>query len=66
MSMLTLSSTSKINFRFGGGPRGCIGSQFARLEAQLVLSTVIQKYEMDLVADRGLLARIQFCQPRGS
>ena len=38
-------------FPFGGGPRVCIGSQFAMIEAQLVLATVIQKYEMDLVAD---------------
>ena len=38
-------------FPFGGGPRVCIGSQFAMIEAQLVLATVIQRYEMDLVAD---------------
>jgi cytochrome P450 len=38
-------------FPFGGGPRVCIGSQFAMIEAQLVLATVIQRYEMELVAD---------------
>jgi len=38
-------------FPFVGGPRVCIGSQFAMIEAQLVLATVIQRYEMDLVAD---------------
>jgi cytochrome P450 len=38
-------------FPFGGGPRVCIGSQFAMIEAQLVLATVIQRYEMDLVPD---------------
>jgi cytochrome P450 len=38
-------------FPFGGGPRVCIGSQLAMIEAQLVLATVIQGFEMDLVAD---------------
>ena len=38
-------------FSFGGGPRVCMGSQFAMIEAQLVLATVIQRYEMDLEAD---------------
>jgi cytochrome P450 len=38
-------------FPFGGGPRGCIGSQFAMTEGQLVLATVIQRYSMDVVAE---------------
>jgi len=42
-------------FPFGGGPRVCIGSQFAMIEAQLVLATVIQGFEMDLVADHPVL-----------
>ncbi len=36
-------------FPFGGGPRICIGSNFAMLEAQLLLATIAQHYELDLV-----------------
>jgi cytochrome P450 len=31
-------------FPFGGGPRLCIGNQFALIEAQLLLATVAQRY----------------------
>jgi cytochrome P450 len=36
---------------FGGGPRQCIGNQFALTEAQLVLATVVQRYQLRLVPD---------------
>lgn len=36
-------------FPFGGGPRRCIGDNFAMLEVRLVLATVAQRYEVDLV-----------------
>lgn len=36
-------------FPFGGGPRLCIGAAFAMTEAQLVLATVAQRVELQLV-----------------
>src|SRR5262249_40472922 len=35
-------------FPFGGGPRICIGNQFALMEATLVLATIAQKYRLRL------------------
>jgi len=34
---------------FGGGPRLCIGSAFALTEAQLVLATVAQRFQLRLI-----------------
>jgi cytochrome P450 len=36
---------------FGGGPRGCIGNQFAMIEAQLIVAMIAQRYRIDLVPD---------------
>jgi cytochrome P450 len=33
-------------FPFGGGPRGCIGKQFALMEGQLVLAMVAQRFRL--------------------
>lgn len=35
-------------FPFGGGPRFCIGSQFATMEATLVLASLMQRYRIAL------------------
>jgi cytochrome P450 len=35
-------------FPFGDGPRICIGSQFAMIEAVLILATVISRYHLEL------------------
>jgi cytochrome P450 len=34
---------------FGAGPRQCIGNQFATIEAQLTLATLVQQYRLQLV-----------------
>ncbi|CAN5567616.1 cytochrome P450 [soil metagenome] len=36
-------------FPFSGGPRQCIGNNFATMEATLVLATVAQRYRLSLV-----------------
>ncbi|MFC6827087.1 cytochrome P450 [Halopelagius fulvigenes] len=38
-------------FPFGGGPRHCIGKQFSMLEAQLILGTVAQQYDLEYVRE---------------
>ena len=39
---------------FGGGPRGCIGNQFAMVEAQLIVAAVAQRYRIELVRDQDI------------
>jgi cytochrome P450 len=39
---------------FGGGPRGCIGNQFAMLEAQLIVAAIAQRYRIELVPDQDI------------
>ena len=39
---------------FGGGPRGCIGNQFAMLEAQLIVAAIAQRYRIELLPDQDI------------
>lgn len=41
---------------FGGGPRLCIGNNFALQESTLVLSMVTQRYVLDLVPEHSVVA----------
>jgi cytochrome P450 len=36
-------------FPFGGGPRQCIGNNFAMMEAALLLATIAQRFRIDIV-----------------
>ncbi|APW96747.1 cytochrome P450 [Halobiforma lacisalsi AJ5] len=38
-------------FPFGGGPRRCIGQQFALVEGTLILATLARQYRPELVSD---------------
>jgi cytochrome P450 len=42
-------------FPFGGGPRQCIGNNFALMEAALVLATIAQKFRLRLVPTHRVL-----------
>ena len=41
-------------FPFGGGPRSCIGTGFALVEAVLVVAAVLQRFELRLPPGQGL------------
>jgi len=40
---------SFVYFPFGGGPRGCIGENFARMEALIILATVGKNFRLRLI-----------------
>lgn len=51
---------------FSGGPRLCIGSAFAMMEAQLVLATLAQQYRLTLAASHQVVPELgATMRPRG-
>jgi cytochrome P450 len=42
---------------FGGGPRGCIGGNYAMLQILMVLSTLLGKYDLELTPGQTIEAR---------
>jgi len=39
-------------FPFGGGPRICIGQEFAKVEAPLVIAAILNKFKLSLIDER--------------
>ncbi|WP_027483804.1 cytochrome P450 [Deinococcus pimensis] len=52
-------------FPFGGGPRVCIGREFARMEALVLLATIAQRYRLRLVGDMPVPEPAISLRPRG-
>ena len=42
-------------FPFGGGPRICIGNNFALMEATLILATIARQYRLKLARDASIV-----------
>lgn len=39
-------------FPFGGGPRGCVGAGFAKMEATILLSLIAKRFRLELMPDQ--------------
>lgn len=44
-------------YPFGGGPRRCIGSRLAEMEAAMVLATIAQRYSLHLMPGRNVVPK---------
>jgi cytochrome P450 len=53
-------------FPFSGGPRQCIGNEFALMEAQLAVAMTVQRYRLALVSDEPIEPEVRVTlRPRG-
>jgi cytochrome P450 len=53
-------------FPFGGGPRLCIGHNMAMLEAQLIIGTIAQRFDLRLVEGHAVVPeRLFVLRPKG-
>ncbi len=50
---------------FGGGPRLCIGNQFAMLEMLLIVSYVVRNFQLQLVGDHPVIQPLVTLRPKG-
>jgi cytochrome P450 len=50
---------------FLGGPRQCIGNQFAMMEGQLLLATILQRHRLELVSEKVELETYLTLRPKG-
>ena len=39
-------------FPFGGGPRVCVGQDFAMMEAMLVIATILRRFKLTLASEQ--------------
>ncbi|GHO81015.1 hypothetical protein KSD_87860 [Ktedonobacter sp. SOSP1-85] len=54
-------------FPFGGGPRVCIGNQFALTEALLILATILSRYQLRLLPETNVVPEpLITLRPRGT
>ena len=52
---------------FGAGPRQCIGNAFAMIEAQIVLTSILQRYNLALSSDQSVIpARSILLRPQSN
>jgi cytochrome P450 len=52
-----MSHTPFTHLPFGGGPRGCIGGNYAMLQILMILSDLLRKYDFQMTPGQTIEAR---------